>query len=175
MRSLSLDYRRNNRWPQRLGWSGLLLVCLAMGGYGWQYRQLALDIEAGKVELARFARQGQPTGFTDSRAGKLLQAEMSQARDVLQQLDVPWDRLFEAVETSTTPEVALLGIEPEPKQETVRIIGEAKTYQTVLAYTRRLEESTPLDGVHLQSHQIQTRDPEHPVHFVLGAAWRRQP
>lgn len=175
MRPLRLDYRRNNRWPQRLGWSGLLLACLVMGGYGWQYQQLALDIESGQAELARLSRQGQPAGAADSRTGKLVQAEMSHARDVLRQLDVPWDRLFEAVETSTTPEVALLGIEPEPKRETVRIIGEAKDYQTVLAYTRRLEESAPLDGVHLQNHQLETRDPEHPVHFVLGAAWRRQP
>jgi Tfp pilus assembly protein PilN len=104
-----------------------------------------------------------------------MEAEMDYARGVLQQLDVPWDELFEAVEASTNEEVALLGIEPEPRQETVRIIGEAKSYPAVLEYTRRLEESAPLKGVHLQNHQIQTRDRERPVHFVLGATWRRQP
>lgn len=172
MRALKLDYRRKNGWPLRAGWALLLLACLALADQGWQYRQLSRGIEAGQAELARLRGQLQPQASHDSGAGKSLQEELGYARTVLLQLDVPWVELFEAVEASVNTEVALLGIEPEPKQETVQIIGEAKDYPAVTDYIRRLEESAPLSGVYLQTHQIRTEDSERPVYFVLGATWR---
>lgn len=172
MRALKLDYRRKSPWPRMAGWAGLLLACLALVGQGWQYRQLALAIETGEAELARF---GSYHTAGDLRPDKRLEAEMGDARAVLIQLDVPWDELFDAVETSTRGEVALLGIEPEPKQEQVRIIGEAKDYPAVLDYVRRLEESAPLKSVYLQNHEVQAQDQERPVHFVLGATWKERP
>lgn len=176
MRALRLDYRHKHTWQRQAGWGGLLLACLVMGDQGWQYRKLALEIEAGKAELARLtARPHAMQSRHGARQGNPLEAEMGHAREVLLHLDVPWPDLFDAVEASTNAEVALLGIEPEPKRERVRIIGEAKNYPAVLDYARRLEAGAPLSGVHLQSHQIQMQDSERPVRFVLGAAWRGQP
>lgn len=173
MRALKLDYRCKENWRQRAGWFGLLLACLVLGDLGWQYRQLALEVEAGEAELASLtARPRAMQSRHGGRQGKTMEEEMGRAREVLLHLDIPWVDLFGAVEASTSADVALLGIEPEPKQEQVRIIGEAKNYPAVLDYARRLEAGAPLSGVHLQSHQIQMQDPERPVRFVLGAAWR---
>jgi hypothetical protein len=176
MRALNLDYRRHDTWRQRAGWIGLLLACLVLGDLGWQYRQLARAVEAGEAELARLSAQPRALQSAQgTRQGKTLDEEMRFAREVLLHLDVPWMDLFGAVEASTLADVALLGIEPEPGQEQVNIIGEAKNYPAVLAYARRLEAGAPLSGVHLQNHQIQVQDPEHPVRFTLGAVWRRRP
>lgn len=176
MRALKLDYRRKESWRQRAGWLGLLLAGLLLGDVSWQYRQLAVEVEAGEAELAHLtARPQAMQSKHGTRQGKTLDEEMGRAREVLLHLGIPWVDLFGAVEASTNSEIALLGIEPEPKKEQVRIIGEAKDYPAVLDYARRLEVGAPLSGVHLQSHQIQMQDPERPVRFVLGAAWRGRP
>jgi hypothetical protein len=41
----------------------------------------------------------------------------------------------------------------------------------VLEYLRFLGAQPKLANVYLQSHQLQQQDPQHPVRFVLGAAW----
>ncbi len=176
MRPLRLDYRRRETARPWAGWAGLVLAGLALAGLGWHHRQLAQDIELREAELGRLAQGLRPErAEAASPQGQRLEAELRQAREVLQQLGIPWEDLFAAVEAATTDEVALLGIEPEPRREEVRIVGEAKTYPAVLDYARRLEASAPLAGVHLQNHQIQTQDRERPVRFVLGAAWRGRP
>lgn len=173
MHALKLDYRRQSSWQQRAGLVSLLLVGLAMGYQGWHYRQLTLAVDADKAEVDQLAEQLRPTRHgLGAPQGNQIEAEMHHAREVLLRLGLSWEALFSAVEDSTNDEVALLEIAPEPEREQVRITGEAKTYPAVLDYVRRLEKSAPLSGVHLQSHQIQTQDPERPVRFVLGAAWR---
>lgn len=173
MQALKLDYRQRDTWLQKAGWAGLLIACLILGLQGWQYRQLALGIGASKTELARLNAQMQlKQGGKDARRGNPLETEIGYAREVLLQMDAPWQDLLDAVEESSSEDISLLGIEPDPKQKEVRIIGEAKDYPAVLDYIRHLEASVPLAGVHLQHHQIQSQDPEHPVHFILGAEWR---
>lgn len=170
MRALELDYRRQGSWLQAAGWAGLLLACLVTGYQGWHYRQLAVAVDARQAEVDHLAAQLRPPQQARGTS-QGHDAAMRHAREVLQHLGIPWEDLFAAVEASTNEEVALLGIEPEPEREQVRIIGEAKTYPAVLDYARRLEKSAPLTGVHLQNHQIQAQDPERPVRFVLGAVW----
>lgn len=173
MRALKLDYRRHTPWLQWAGWAALLLAALVAGWQGWHYRQLAHAVDARQAEVDRLAGALDPARRVRG-APQHVEAEMRRARDVLRSLSLPWAALFTAVESATDKEVALLGIEPEPERRQVRIIGEAKTYLAVLEYVRRLEDSAPLAGVHLQSHQVQAQDPERPVRFVLGAAWGEQ-
>jgi hypothetical protein len=41
----------------------------------------------------------------------------------------------------------------------------------MLDYVKRLEEQPALDAVFLQSHNLQTSDPQKPVRFVITANW----
>jgi Tfp pilus assembly protein PilN len=175
MRALDLDYRSRAPGPGRLAWLALLLAGLACALLVAQYLDLAAESAARQDELDRLSqgdRPGQPAG--DPARARRVSLEMNQARAVMDELALPWDGLFSAVEASDSREVALLAITPEldQGQGRIAIVGEAKSYVAVLAYIRGLEASDALERVHLQSHQVQTQDSEHPVRFTLAANWR---
>ena len=57
----------------------------------------------------------------------------------------------------------------------VRIGGEAKDFDALLAYITRLEQSKILNHVYLTSHEVRSQDAEKPVRFSLLANWTVQP
>jgi len=94
--------------------------------------------------------------------------EIKHANEVLQQLTLPWGKLFQAMESSSGKQVALLAMEPDAEKQVVKISGEAKDIAAVLDYIRRLAAQQVFSSVYLQSHQIQQQDPEKPVRFVFA-------
>ena len=65
----------------------------------------------------------------------------------MQQLSLPWDALFKAVEPMGEQEVALLSIQPNVDKRIVRLTGEAKNFKALLAYLTFLEHSKTLNNV----------------------------
>ena len=175
MTQLYLDYQRSNRpFP----WAGVVLLFLAMG----------------VLALVDIYYQGlnEKIGYWESKSGQVLKAakrqmtnspreisdmalEITHANDVLNQITLPWDKLFQAVEWSSGKDVALLTIEPDAEKHVVKISGEAKNIAAVLNYVRHLSEQEIFNSVYLQSHQVQEQNPEKPVRFALVAAWRETP
>lgn len=172
MRRLELDFQRK---PAPMGGGGvvLLLVALMLGGKLFaDYRQLSAEIEQGEAKLARLERlaghkASRPSAKTTDSQG----AEIKRANEVIDQLALPWDRLFAAVEEATGKDVALLSIQPDRRKGRVVIGGEAKDAAAMLDYLRRLNEADSLREVALLSHQIQQQDPQKPVRFNLSAKW----
>jgi len=101
--------------------------------------------------------------------------ELDAARRVLQELTLPWEALFGAIEASDGKGTALLAIEPDAGKRSVRISGEARSYPAILAFMQRLEASPTLSGVHLLTHQIREQEAGRPFHFTLAASWKAQP
>lgn len=171
MRALELDYRNDRPGRRRAGWLALLLVAAVLTWLGGYRESLLAAAAERKGEVSALAARLQPDGRAETQLG----AEVGRAREVLVRLELPWERLFGAVEAATGPDVILLGIDPDPDKGAVRISGEARRYQDVLDYARRLEASEPLGQVYLQSHQVQAQDPERPVRFILASVWRGRP
>lgn len=172
MRALDLDFRSTHPWRVRSGVLVLALVCGALGLVGWHERDILASTAVEQATLDAMSDQVLPNKASRRGQDPHVQAEIQSAREVLVHLDLPWERLFGSVESVTGKDVALLGIDPDPTKQTVKISGEAKHYDDVLDYARRLEASGPLYGVYLMNHKIETQDPERPIHFTLGAAWR---
>jgi hypothetical protein len=63
---------------------------------------------------------------------------------VLQQLNVPWNELFAAVESAEGADVALLAVQPDPRSHNVVIGGVARNLPAVFAYMDRLEHTKRL-------------------------------
>lgn len=173
MRALNLEFRHKPSWALRLGWIALAVIVPVLGVLGWHSWQTMGEIEARQAELESLhARLSPPRIDRNTAEGQRLGTEMKAADDVLRQLGQPWGGLFSAVAEAAVDQVALLGIDPDPEKGEVRLTGEARRYEDVLEYSRRLEGTAPLDGVHLQSHQVQAQDRERPVRFTLDARWR---
>lgn len=177
MSALRLDYQQSRPFP----WGGAILLALALGALvmsGAWYRELdsrAAGWEAQAARLEGPARRQAPEVRPGGRAAENLALEVQHANEVLRQLSLPWERLFQAVEMSGGKDVALLALEPEIANRSVKIGGEAKNMAALLDYIKRLEQRDVFGAVYLQSHQVQQQDPDKPVRFALLAAWREKP
>lgn len=175
MRPLTLDYIRTDPLPRRLG------IGLLLGGLGTvlvlvlQYRTVAAETARWDARTATLEKATGPARQAGRHAGaELLQTgiDIRHANEVVGQLNVPWDALFQAVESADSDQVALLSIEPDAQKQVVKIGGEAKNLAAMLDYVRQLGQQAVFDRVYLQSHQVQQQDPEKPVRFMVLATWQ---
>jgi hypothetical protein len=172
MRPLLLDYQRCAE-PQAGAW--LLL------GVGVVLSVAAVLILADlKRELTVWEEQAARSNHgvrsnMSMRASEATQRELKQANIVLQQLALPWEELFAALEATRDEKVALLVVEPDAAKGQVRIGAEAKSAAHMLNYLRRLESDTALGEVVLLNHQVQLQDAERPLRFSVVASWGSKP
>jgi hypothetical protein len=176
MRSLHLDYQRSFKSFPWLGF-GLLAAALAaivsMAGYYHQLGQRIVELEARVDRGERLSdHRTRPLLPVTRQAAQEQTLEVEHANQVLRQLTLPWDKLFQAVESSGGKSVAMLSMEPDVEKGMVRISGEAKNFDAVLDYVRQLGSRDEFGSVHLQNHQVLHDDPEKPVHFSLLAVWK---
>jgi len=176
--ALDLDYARSNL---RIGGTaGVLLLLLGVVVLsGTLFYQWNLSHEMSRVEQEVARAEGQiktRAGLTAAvRAGRDTAAEIKHARVVIQKITLPWDRLFHAIEASDTKGVGLLSIQPDAEKGQVAVGGEAKTFDAMFSYLRRLEGSGALTQVHLTHHEVQQQDPQRSVRFTLAARWAVAP
>ena len=97
--------------------------------------------------------------------------EIRQANQVIDQIALPWDQLFGAVEAAAGEKVALLGITPDQKSGTVEVAGEAADLNAMFDYVKRLQRQPSLTRVYLLNHKLNDQDPQHPIRFTVSASW----
>ncbi len=173
MSQLRLDYQDNLPFP----WTGLLLLLLVLmaatltGGYYLKLKTQAAAYEAS-VQQSREKSHGLSGDVVESPTAA---QEVSNANVVIRQLGVPWEALFQAVESTGGGKVTLLAISPDIEKRQVKITGEAKDYRILMKYLTRLEEFPVFGSVYLQNHHVQLQDPDRPVRFLLLANWQETP
>ena len=172
--ALQLDFKQSPRhWP-------LLGVLLLIAGAAWlAYASNEARVLSGQIDLAEarmdvLAKRGKIPVLPPIDA-QVLQQEVRQANDILQQLTLPWNALFQVLESTSEKQIALLAVQPDAGKHIVRLSGEAKDFDALLAYITRLEQSRVLNHVYLTSHEVRTQDAEKPVRFALVANWTAQP
>jgi hypothetical protein len=101
--------------------------------------------------------------------------EVAQANRIAGRLNLPWSGLFDAIEHSAAAPVALLALQPDPQDGTVRLSGEARSLPAVLAYLELLQQQPVLAAVRLESHETMVQEPQRPVRFVAVTQWRLRP
>ncbi len=171
MKRLSLDFRRApvaSPAGYALLAAGLLCAGLAVAGH------VGLN-----QELERYRDLAQAASGPGDRAGrselplrsKSEKEALDSARNVVEHLTVPWDRLFGALEGVQEKDVALLSITPNTQKRQVRVFAEAKNLAAMLSYHQKLEASPAFSEVALSEHEVQLQDPERPVRFNILATW----
>jgi Tfp pilus assembly protein PilN len=167
MQKLRLDFRRNSATPRWVA-PALLAVALAFAGdVGFSFaRNLKLE-KRNEAALARL----DPRSFKPARSASA--EELAAARETVQRLSMPWDKLFGALESAASDQVALLAIEPDPKTGTVKISGDSKDYLAVLTYVLNLSRAEALSGVQLARHELKN-DAQQTVGFSVSASWGKR-
>ncbi|MGH8464582.1 MAG: PilN domain-containing protein [Pseudomonas sp.] len=173
MRRLELDFQ-----PRRTALSAWVLLAVGgsllagtialQQGFSQQQAQVSRQLEGLERQLGK--RPEHTTSLTPAQSRE--QAEkLAQMRSVSQQLQRPWERLFNMLEALPQDDVALLTLTPDARKGQVRISAEARDLEAMLAFHKRLEASGELSDVSLLNHEIMAKQPEHPVQFNLSANW----
>jgi Tfp pilus assembly protein PilN len=153
----------------------VLALALPLASSIAQYRSLE------RAEAQRTAQAAQAQARAVARAPVAAPARVvppAQAGAVnasVQQLNVPWRGLHDAVQAATPPTIALLALEPDAKKSSVRITAEAKNSDDMIAYVEALQHIDWFTTALLARHEINEQDPNRPIRFQVDAQWRAAP
>jgi hypothetical protein len=170
---IRLDFAGRRRPLNRRG--GVLLAAGVIGAalvlvdyHGNSERRAGLELRVESVSATRVAR----------RPDKTAERRFDESRAALAELTMPWSRLLQELELASADSresIAVLGIEPDRDKHQVRVLAEARTLPSALAYVARLQKSEALRYPMLESHEVQAKDPQRPVRFQIRAEWSPAP
>ncbi len=98
-------------------------------------------------------------------------ASVSQSGDINRRLASPWGQLLDALEHAQNDTIALLAIEPSAERGRLRLSGEAKDMDALVAYMKSLDGEAGISELRLLTQQVKQSDPQHPVEFVIESHW----
>jgi hypothetical protein len=173
MRALDLDLLKDGAPAAWVG--AALLIAGVAGALVVAAEYLALDEKVAKAQSSlRDAGRGarkKPVLARQKADPQKVALEFQQAREVMTRLQLPWNDLFGSIESARKSNVALLSIESEHDKRRVKIYAEAKDLDAMVGYLGYLRQRPALAEVYLESHELQVKDPQRPVRFVLSASW----
>ena len=164
MQRLELDFRRG-RAPSP--WIGRVLLAAALAfaaDVGFSYYEVEKAVQANKATLVKAQPKAAPSRNVSAE-------EVASVRETVERIGTPWEKLFGALESAASEDIALSGIEPDPKTGTVIVSGTGKDYLAALTYVLNLSRAPALSRVQLVQHATKQDDPHGPVRFTVSAAW----
>lgn len=174
---LQLDFVRRASAPARVAaWVLLLLLASACVPLADAYTHAIEQRDRAQEKLDRLSRASQPRAVRRAVAPDAQTlAELQRANGVIDQLTVPWEELFDTLEAADARRVAVLSVAPNARDHTLRLAGEARVMDDLLAYVSRLAERPTLAQVHLLGYSTTTRDGVPVISFTVAATWRPAP
>lgn len=168
--SPTVDFLRPRRGP-RVGY-GLLatgLVALAAAvGLDRQWAAERADRQAAAQAREEAALQAQRAALQTAPPS----AEEMRLRGVAPRLREPWLPSLRLIENATQPPVFLLGLSIDPAHGSLRIDGEAATFDQVVAYVSQLNEPGLMGPAELRSHeQVAGAAGRSTVRFTVQTRW----
>ncbi|HYD55904.1 MAG TPA: PilN domain-containing protein [Burkholderiales bacterium] len=168
MQALQLDFCRTRKAPRWIAPALMAIAVALMGDVGVSFLRVHKEVKEKETMLARL----DPRSYPPVR--KASPEEIALAKETVQRLSMPWDRLFGALEAAANDQVALLGIQPDPKSGSVVISGDSKDYLAALTYVLNLSRTDALDQVQLSRHETK-KDQGKVVGFSISAQWTDKP
>lgn len=178
MSNLRLKFPYHEQSLPQIDFSILLIGLLILAGVFLQYRQITEEVNYWNNRVERLEKQQQQKAAPRSRStprirefGQEIRKEITQANTILDQINLPWEALFDSIEHAATEEIALLSLQPNVSNQTLRISGEAKSMSELLDFVEALEREPVFENVHLLNYKIRQDNPQRPIIFLLTATW----
>lgn len=146
-----------------------------LGAVAWHYQQTReeLRVTQDSVESMRArASRAVRRSAADNLKPTLTPQQSRAWNQTIRQLNTPWPAILDALEAATPDTVALVAIEPDARQGSVRLQAEAKTLDTLLAYAGALKTVEPFGEVVLIKHETNDQDSTRPVRLSMDARLR---
>ncbi|BEV07391.1 hypothetical protein [Methylophilus sp. DW102] len=183
-----MDFARPLFAWQRVRWPGLALVAALLMTVWLTYaeeaeqtahlqslteRQQQLTEQQSAMQGTAPRTEQHPLSQANIKPVAVLsQPQQKAAQKIVQQLNVRWFDLLQALEASQVADIALLQLTPDANRGQFVLSGEAKSYAALLNYVSHLQGLTTLHEVHLQKHQVNDSHPQRPVSFEIQGGWQ---
>lgn len=158
----------------RFAW--LRLATLAGGllatAITWQlHHNQQIELAQLESELNQFKQVKQIVRTEPKAVVTIAPEKIRELQDTVNMLAMPWNALFEAIESTHNKDVVLLSFEPNTKKQQVLMTAEAKNLQLALQYVAQLQTQPVLTQVFLQKHSVDESNVSKPVRFTILAKW----
>lgn len=178
MPRLRLKFPDPGQSVPRIDFSVLLIGLLVLAGVLLQFQQITEEVNYWTNRVERLEKQQEKKAAPRTRGtprvkefSQEIRKEIIQANAILDQINLPWEALFDSIENAATEEIALLSLQPTVSSRTLRISGEAKNMSELLDFVEALERELTFENVHLLNYKIKQDNPHRPIVFLLTAAW----
>ena len=167
-----------NHVPDRgLGnpWGITLLVAGIASAIGLLAWLKQLNTEFTRLNTDRQQIQ-QPVSASPKLAAKESQEkqqEIAAVRDSIDELSLPWQNLFTALENMNNPNIRLASVEPNARQRKLKITASTTDILNMFRYIHDLSDQRVFNDILLMSHEYRPGQPV-PVRFTVEAAWVQQ-
>lgn len=155
---------------------GLIVLLAAF----YQFKRISEESSYWSVRVEKLEKE-QPRAITAAprtRAaprsrdtGQEISKDLEKANAILQQINLPWESLFDSIEHITTEDIALLSLQPDVTNRTLRIRGEARNMAVLLDFIEAMEREIIFEKAHLVNYKIKQDSPYRPIDFLLTAVW----
>jgi hypothetical protein len=162
--------RRQRRFvAEALLLAGLVLV-LSCERFVVTWQMLEETRAKAVMEKAK-ASNGMPTLTPEQmEAQRKVRVEVAQITD---RLAIPWAELLNTFDQSVDADVALLSVEPDVAQRSVRVQAEARNAEAAGLFVKRLEQTKVLEHAHIVEHSYMVREGIRPIRIGVLAYWPR--
>ena len=175
--ALQLDFvappRLRWRWLTGAALAALALLLALLVVYESRVSQRHEAAASRHELLGERLRSASPRGSAAPDA--LTRADIGRANGVIEELAVPWERLFDAVEDADARGLGALSLTPNARDRTLRFAGEARDINELLAYVDRMAAQSAFGEVHLEGYNTVVRDGQPVLSFTLAASWQGLP
>lgn len=106
------------------------------------------------------------------KAAVIPEARALMVNAAIQQLNLPWSDVFDAIEAATPHTIALVSIEPDAKKQLIKGTAEAIGSDDMIAYIEQLKRQPLFVSVVLTKHEVNQQDQYKPYRFEFTAQWK---
>ena len=172
MSSLDIDFATATRHRTSLAGLALMLVgTAALVLVSLELDDLDQQAAAAEARLRSLTRKTAPAVSAKSGRAAAKDSAGAAAREALTRLRTPWPELLEHLEAMADLPVAVLDFAAEAHGRTLRLAGEAKTLDDMLAFVERLRQGRRFDEVYLQGHELRKVGAVEVIAFTVQATW----
>ena len=179
MRRLRLRFPYIGQHSQAVDVSLLLIGLLTLVMVSYLFTTSATEVDYWETRVARIEQQQEQkrevTPRRSSRQNKRnitqeIRQEIRKASVVIDEMNLPWESFFDAIEFASHEGVAILSLQPSIANSNMRISGEAKDMSVLLLFVEALERELVFENAHLLNYKIKLDNPHKPVVFLLTAS-----
>lgn len=166
--------RLATRGQRRLLGSALCLAAIACAVLMQRWWILRAELDQSNAALQAISTRRMPALAAHEFTQPILSAnELKAWTRLANALNTPWNTVFDTLEDTVPTQVALISIEPDAANASLRLEAEAGSLDALLGGVRALGEAKGIAQVILVKHETLEQTPGGPVRLVVNLQLKR--